>query len=191
MPLSDRAVPFSAPTQRMYPTASAVTRDASREKTPVRAVESPVTTATFEPVIPRGVTPLTAGQRTALVAEILGSYCAARWALRRNDLRGALIQLRSVAAGSSTSAPAWSDGHLAASRLGYIVGRTLPLLPTDSRCLMRSLVLVRLLARRGVACSLVLGVTTSPKVRAHAWVEHAGKPVLPAYETVFTRLTEL
>lgn len=146
------------------------------------------TTSATRPVIPLGQDPLTAGQQIALGAEILTSYCAARWALRRYDLRGAVAKLRRCRA---TPAPAWADDRAAASRLGHIVSRTLPLLPTESRCLLRSLVLVRLLARRGVPCSLVLGVTTSPKVQAHAWVEYAGRPVLPAYETVFTRLTEL
>ena len=43
------------------------------------------------------------------------------------------------------------------------------------RCLTRSLVLVRLLQRRGLTAELRIGVDrTSPSFAAHAWVEHAG-----------------
>ena len=59
------------------------------------------------------------------------------------------------------------------------VARTLRLLPTDSRCLMRSLVLSALLARRGIDSSLVIGVRTAEAFGAHAWVEHEGRPLLP------------
>jgi Transglutaminase-like superfamily len=147
-------------------------------------------TVTTAPVIPRGEVPLTAEQRIALVAEILTSYCAARWALHRYDLRRAVAQLREPGRAPSRG-PAAQDDQTAACRLGYIVSRTLPLLPTESRCLMRSLVLLRLLARRGVPCSLVIGVATVPKVQAHAWVEIGGRPALPAYEALFTRLVEI
>jgi hypothetical protein len=79
--------------------------------------------------------------------------------------------------------------HDVARRLGRAVGKTLRLLPTDSRCLIRSLVLTRLLARRAIPNTIVIGVRKAPDFQAHAWVEHEGRPILPAGE--YTRLTEL
>ena len=57
-------------------------------------------------------------------------------------------------------------------------GRTLKLIPGDTRCLARSLVLTRLLARRGIPAKLVIGAQPAPDFRAHAWVECEGEPVL-------------
>jgi hypothetical protein len=79
--------------------------------------------------------------------------------------------------------------HKMALRLGRAVVKTLRLLPTDSRCLIRSLVLSRILTRRSIPHTLVIGVRKEPEFIAHAWVEHEGFPVLPAGE--YTRLTEL
>ena len=76
-----------------------------------------------------------------------------------------------------------------ALRLGRAVVKTLRLLPTDSRCLIRSLVLSRILSRRAIPHTLVIGVRNDPEFMAHAWVEHEGYPVLPAGN--YTRLTEL
>ena len=66
------------------------------------------------------------------------------------------------------------------ARLAAAVVRTLEPLPVDSRCLMRSLVLLRVLSRRGVAGSLVIAVRPEERDRldAHAWVEVAGRPLL-------------
>ncbi len=69
--------------------------------------------------------------------------------------------------------------------------RTLALLPGDTRCLARSFVLTRLLARRGIPATLVIGTRTTPSFAAHAWVEHAGRPVLPAGDGSFARIVEL
>jgi hypothetical protein len=56
---------------------------------------------------------------------------------------------------------------------------------------MRSLVLTRLLARRGVPSTLIIGVSAAPEFAAHAWVEHAGRPLLPSFGPAFARLVEL
>jgi hypothetical protein len=71
------------------------------------------------------------------------------------------------------------------------VGRTLGALPADAQCLTRSLVLTSLLARRGIASSLVIGVKPEPEFEAHAWVESNGTPLLPPNEGEFTRLVEI
>jgi hypothetical protein len=67
----------------------------------------------------------------------------------------------------------------------------LKLLPGDTRCLVRSLVLTRLLARRGIACTLVIGARTAPTFLAHAWVEHGGHAVLDPGDGSFPRLAEI
>ena len=55
----------------------------------------------------------------------------------------------------------------------HIVGR----LPGDSRPLVSSLVLIALLARRGVVASLVIGVRDG--LEARAWVEVGEVPTVP------------
>jgi hypothetical protein len=71
------------------------------------------------------------------------------------------------------------------------VGRLLWYMPGDTRCLVRSLVLTRLLARRGIQAKLVIGARTTPEFLAHAWVEHDGSPVLDPGDESFGRLVEL
>jgi hypothetical protein len=55
-------------------------------------------------------------------------------------------------------------------------GREYSPYPVD--CLVRSLVVVRLLRRRGIAAEFRLGVRTlTGRFEAHAWVEHGGVPL--------------
>jgi hypothetical protein len=62
--------------------------------------------------------------------------------------------------------------------LAWATVRTIGLLPADSRCLMRSLVLTRLLAAHGLSSTVVLSAAPGPRFEAHAWVELAGEPLL-------------
>jgi hypothetical protein len=58
--------------------------------------------------------------------------------------------------------------------------RALVLTPAGSRCLLRSLVLLRLLARRGTTGQLVIAVLPGAAVlEAHAWIEREGTALLP------------
>jgi hypothetical protein len=143
------------------------------------------------PVIPSGHTPLKRRERIALAAEVLCAYCMARWSVQRHDLRQVIARLRNEQDGTPAGIDTSADRHLLGLRLGYAVSWILRVLPTDSRCLTRSLVLTKLLARRGLPSSLVIGVSAEPEFAAHAWVEHAGQPLLPAYEARYTRLVEL
>jgi hypothetical protein len=53
------------------------------------------------------------------------------------------------------------------------------------QCLVRSLVLQWMLARRGIASTLRLGVRReNGRMFAHAWVERAGEPVNDSAELV-------
>lgn len=123
--------------------------------------------------------------KLALAIEIVAAYVRARWLLRRHDLPHVLAQLRAVP-GRGAARPALAD-----ERLARAVRRTLGTLPADSRCLMQSLVLMRLLARRDRPAALVIGVSPTGAFTAHAWVERDGMPLLPAGEDEFGRLAEL
>jgi hypothetical protein len=56
---------------------------------------------------------------------------------------------------------------------------------------MRSLVLVGVLARRGLPASLVIGVVSEPRFTAHAWVESEGVALLPTNGPSYRRLVRL
>jgi hypothetical protein len=143
------------------------------------------------PVIPRDENRLSHPQRARLVCEVLLTYCRVRWAIRRNDLPDALSQLRLEPILAPKRPEPRAAAYLASRRMAYVVVSVLRLLPTDSRCLMRSLVVTRLLSRRGLESSLIIGVTPDPGFAAHAWVEYDGKPVLPTYGAATSRLVEL
>ena len=113
--------------------------------------------------------------RLRVGAEIVFTYAEVRWRLLRGTLPQVVEALRQGLAGRSEP----PDAHRLGLRLGHPVRRTLDPLPWDSRCLMRSLVLLRMLARRGVFCRLVIGVRPGETLGAHAWVEHEGEPLLP------------
>lgn len=137
--------------------------------------------------------PLGPGRRLQLASEIVIAYVQARRALRRAPIDTAVARLRSRAAVTCSTPIASSPERTLAQahRLGRAVARTLSLLPGDTRCLVRSLVLTRLLARRGIPAKLVIGARTTPEFLAHAWVECAGQPVLAPGDGSFGRLVEL
>lgn len=45
------------------------------------------------------------------------------------------------------------------------------------RCLVRSIVVQRMMARHGIEADLVIGCATTEGFKAHAWVEVSGRPV--------------
>src|SRR5262249_11888496 len=122
-------------------------------------------------------------QKASLATEILFIYARVRWLLRRGALPHTVARLR---AGSRPHA-----NDLRPERCAAAVERTLRALPTDSRCLVRSLVLVALLSRRGLRAKLVIGVLRGPEFGAHAWVEHDGVPLLQPGMAARGRLVEL
>jgi transglutaminase superfamily protein len=127
-------------------------------------------------------------RKLGLGAEIVGTYVRARWLLRRTELPDALAVLRGD---RPLAVPTDGDRLLTGIRLGRSIGRTLGVLPADSRCLIRSLVLTSLLARRGIGSVLVIGVRSQPDFKAHAWVECSGVPLLDPGEADRGRLVEL
>jgi Transglutaminase-like superfamily len=134
--------------------------------------------------------PFTLRERLVLGAEILVVYVQARWWLRRDGVETTVERLRSRGAAPGGAADSLAS-YTAVARLGGVVQRTLAPLPSDTRCLARSLALTGLLARRGLRSTLVIGVSPGPDFKAHAWVEHWERPALPAGNGEYARLLEL
>jgi Transglutaminase-like superfamily len=132
---------------------------------------------------------LTFVQRLKLGWEILGSYVHVRRLLwRRKDLPSVLALLREPP--RQLRRPPEGNVLRSGLRLGSAVGKALNVIPADSRCLVRSLVLTRILTVRGIESVFVIGVNADPHdFGAHAWVEHDGVPLLPPSD--FQRLAEL
>ncbi|MEX2196013.1 MAG: lasso peptide biosynthesis B2 protein [Thermoleophilaceae bacterium] len=128
-------------------------------------------------------------RKLRLGAEALAAYARVRRALRGSDLPTAVGRLRGQAA--PPQRPPDDRAYAAGLRLARASSRTITLLPTDSRCLMRSLVLTAMLARRDVAGTVVIGVSPGEEFGAHAWVELGGRPLLPPDEATYGRLVEL
>lgn len=128
-------------------------------------------------------------RKLALVVEVAGAYARARWSLSRKGLTETLARIREpIEDGLFYDATAQI---YVARRISEIVLRVLEYLPADSPCLTRSVVLVDLLARRGIAPTLVIGVSPAPSFAAHAWVELEGVELLPSYGSEYSRLVEL
>lgn len=125
-----------------------------------------------------------------LAAEILGAYARVRWTLSRRQLPDAVEALR--AHGRSSADPLVTPMPMANRyRLADAVTRLLSVLPTDSRCLMRSLVLLVLLERRCIEARFIIGVKTDPAFAAHAWIEHENLALLPSGAGEYAPLTVL
>ena len=141
------------------------------------------------PVVPLRGRRLPVRERLRLAAEVLRTYRRARKLMHSQKLDRALAGLR--AGGAEPPGLSSAEEQFAAFRLGRAVVLILALLPTDRRCLVRSLTLSALLARRGIPARLVLGVRPDAEqpFLAHAWVEHDGVPVSP--DEGYNRLHEL
>lgn len=118
--------------------------------------------------------------KARLASEILGAYVGVRRALRRESLPAVVRGLRIPGELPGEHEGEHDGVDVDGRRLARAVVRTLEPLPLDSRCLMRSLVLLRVLARRGVSGALVIAVRPEERDRldAHAWVEVGGQPLL-------------
>ena len=100
-----------------------------------------------------------------LAIEILSVYARVRWLMARRELPDVVQTLR---ASADSRWVVGGERELQAGggwRYALSVVKTLRLLPADSRCLMRSLVLLSVLARRGARTTLVIGVRADPRIR--------------------------
>jgi Transglutaminase-like superfamily len=134
--------------------------------------------------------PWTAAEKAGLAREIAATYVRVRWWLRRGTVEQATATAREGLGADEQPERHPGEYHLGL-RLGRIVEANLGRLPGDTRCLTRSLVLVRMLARRGIASHLVIGVQAQPAFTAHAWVELDGHPLLNPGEYQSGRLTQI
>ena len=133
--------------------------------------------------------PLPPVAKARLGVEILLTYSRVRWWLWRSNLPDTVAALRAGAPPTEQLLP--EEQLLVSRRLATAVVRTLAVLPADSRCLMRSLILTSLLARRAIESTLVLGVRGEGEFVAHAWVEHMTVPLLTPGDSDFKRLVEI
>jgi hypothetical protein len=136
------------------------------------------------------IRPFTLWEKLRLTLEILAAYVSARFLLIRRGLPAAVEALRAV---DVELEPPQSErvAQALGVRLGLTVCHVLSVLPTDTRCLVRSLVLTRLLARRGVPSSLIIGVRPGPDFEAHAWIESGDVPLLSPLDVSDARILEL
>jgi hypothetical protein len=128
-------------------------------------------------------------ERTRLAGEILAAWVGARHAMRTLPIEASVARLRRFP--RQASAPVGDSAGPEAARLARAVVLTLRAVPGDTRCLARSLALTRVLARRAITSTLVIGARTEPGFLAHAWVEHSGQALLDPGEGEFQRLVEL
>ncbi len=127
-------------------------------------------------------------ERARLACEIIAAWLNARRAMRTLPLEQTVTRLRARPARDGRPLP---PDPFEAHRLARAVLITLRPLPGDTRCLARSLALTRVLSRRAIPSTLVIGARTEPGFLAHAWIEHAGRPLLDPGEGEFQRLVEL
>lgn len=123
--------------------------------------------------------------KARLALEVTLLYARVRYLLPRRPLPDVIAGLRSLRSAGALEHPA------APFRLAWAVERVLGRLPGDTRCLVRSLVVVGLLERRSVSTTLVIGVQPGDRLKAHAWVEAEGRPLLHDGGGRYERLTEL
>jgi hypothetical protein len=126
-------------------------------------------------------------RRARLAVEVTAIYARARWLVLR---RGAVPTVPLIRRGLNEHTATEADKERSLGS-GRAVVKVLHRLPADSRCLMQSLVLTGLLARRGVYAKVVIGVRPAPSFAAHAWVEVDGQPLLPTNEPAYERLVEI
>jgi Transglutaminase-like superfamily len=125
-------------------------------------------------------------ERLRLVAEVLVTYVVVRRQVRKHDLPRAVAALR------EQRPPRYlAVVNREPRTLANAAERVVACIPGDSRCLMRSLVVLAMLARRGVEVRLVLAARPTPEFAAHAWVERNGDPLLPTHGFGDARLAEL
>lgn len=122
--------------------------------------------------------------------EVVSTYLRVRWAMRGDDAEEAVRRIRRRAGSVPVEFDAEGEGLVAAWRLARATRRVLLNLPSDTRCLFRSLTLLSMLERRGIPQRLVIAVRPQP-FAAHAWIEVEGQAVLSDADPGYERLLEM
>ena len=132
--------------------------------------------------------PLPLLPKVRLAVEIALTFIVVRWRMRRQaDVEKLTIGLRP----GSPEAVIDPDTMRRAKLLGNRVTLMMRVLPCDTRCLARSLVLIGLLGRRGIVAQLVIGVHPGLLFRAHAWVELSDEALMVPIERGGQRILEV
>lgn len=134
--------------------------------------------------------PLPVSHKLRLILEMSTSYVRVRRWLHAKPVAEVAALARRPSGTAEAPQPERESRQLAL-KLAWVVHRTLNHLPGDTRCLTRSLVLIRILARRGIETKLVIGVRADDGFAAHAWVELDGVPLLDPTEFAGGRLVEI
>jgi hypothetical protein len=109
--------------------------------------------------------------KVKLALRVWRTYVRVRRRLRSTDLPTAVSRLGAA----HPTVRRYPPGNLSRA-----VDRALAPIPGDPTCLVRSLVLFRLLREQGDAAEVVIGLPEKPTSQAaHAWVELAGRDVGP------------
>jgi hypothetical protein len=146
-----------------------------------------------KPITPLNLDKLAPGQRVRLASEVVRTYTRVRWVMRVDDAERAVHRLRIDARGQDNHLQPDGDKDrevLVGWRLAQATRKVLERLPSDSRCLFRSLTLMYMLERRGISQTLVVAVQPRP-FGAHAWLEVHGRPILPDADRGYERLLEI
>ena len=131
---------------------------------------------------------LTVSEKVRLTAEIAAAYVTVRRTMFRRQLPQVLESLRGRYARPPRRVPVSAGNPWP---VAHALRRLMAPLPTDSPCLIQSLVLLSLLERRGIHTDLVIGARPGPTFGAHAWVEQDGEAYLPTGGSEFERLVAL
>ena len=123
-----------------------------------------------------------------LVAEAAWTYMAVRRLLRRIGAERLASAIHGARNRNGGARRVVRDDP---ARVQRAVERVLRVLPDDSRCLTRSLVLVWMLERRGIVSRVVIGVRPKPNFAAHAWVETSAGLARSDEVGGFRRIAEL
>jgi hypothetical protein len=116
-----------------------------------------------------------------LAGEILAAYTRTRILLKRHDTPTTIRLLRGrPRVGGRQRVRDAASCQALGLHLGWATALTLARLRLDDRCLFRSLVVCRLLSRRGVGHDVVFSVRggVDGDFESHCWVEVSGRPVL-------------
>lgn len=110
--------------------------------------------------------------KVLLLARVWVTFATVHAELIRNPLARAVVHL--------SSPPKRAPNYHEPMRLSRAVSRGLRIGPWQPRCLIRSLVLYRLLRAQGDAAELVIGLPNRALTSdAHAWIELLGRDVGP------------
>lgn len=139
---------------------------------------------------PRDLDRLSPLAKAGLSVEVVSTYLRVRWTMRTEDAEGAVRRIRERAGSDRVEFDSEGEGLVAAWRLARATRRVLLNLPSDTRCLFRSLTLMSMLERRGIPQRLVIAVRPQP-FAAHAWIEVDGQAVLSDADPGYERLLEI